>query len=35
MFYEPSVRELIKDEASKMFDRDYDVLYQIVKDKRI
>ena len=30
-----TIREFIKNEASKQFDSDYDVMYQMVKDKRL
>lgn len=30
-----SVRKLLKEEASKMFDKDYDVLYHLIKDKML
>ncbi|RPH34140.1 MAG: hypothetical protein EHM93_01940 [Bacteroidales bacterium] len=29
------LRSLIKSEALKMFDKDYDILYQLIKDKRV
>ena len=32
---EPSVRELIKSEALKMFNNDYEVLYHMVKDRKV
>lgn len=32
---EPELRKLIKEESLKMFDNDYDVLYQLIKDKEI
>jgi hypothetical protein len=31
---EPSLRKLIKDEALRKFDKDYDVLFQLIKDKK-
>lgn len=30
-----AVRKLIKEEAIKQFDYDYDVLYMLVKDKKL
>lgn len=32
---DPNIRAFLKEEALKQFDNDYDVLYQIVKDKKI
>ena len=32
---EPSLRAFIKTEALKMFDEDYDILYELVKDKKL
>lgn len=31
----PSLRQTLKQEALKMFDRDYDVLYALIKDSRL
>ena len=30
-----SLRELLKNEAMKMFDRDYDVLYRLIQDRKL
>lgn len=32
---EPGLRSFIKTEAAKQFDKDYDILYQVVKDKKL
>lgn len=35
LFANKDLRRLVKEEALKKFDKDYDVIYQLVKNKRI